>query len=150
MARDFADKSAARQWVWERQRSSSRTHVCRLPGTISGPCSALLEPDTNSKDLPHGQARRRLRLRWDQRGILADPVSGIAVLEYGPTEILPPVGAASTRPARLCRPARQASRAHPRGKPGFLTYRLSAGERWIRTLGPRQNRDRRRAVQGTG
>src|SRR5271165_7696035 len=127
MARDFADKSAARQWVWERQRSSSSIHVCRLPGTISGPCSALLEPDTNSKDLPHGQARRRLRLRWDQRGILADPVSGIAVLEYGPTEILPPVGAASTRPARLCRPARQASCAHPRGKPGFLTYENGFG-----------------------
>src|SRR5271166_4360721 len=67
------------------------------------------------------------RLRWHQRGILADPASGIAVLEYGPTEILPPVGAASTRPARLCRPARQASRAHPRGKPGFLTYENGFG-----------------------
>jgi hypothetical protein len=30
---------------------------------------------------------------WDRRGILADPISGTAVLEYGATEILPPVGA---------------------------------------------------------
>src|SRR5208282_1551842 len=110
-----------------RQRSSSSTRVRRLPGTISGPCSALLEPDPNSKDLPHGQARRRLRLRWDQRGVLAAPVSGIAVLEYAPTEILPSVGAASTHPVRLCRPARQASRAHPRGKPGFSTYESGFG-----------------------
>jgi hypothetical protein len=27
------------------------------------------------------------------RGILADPIRGTAVLEYGATEILPPVGA---------------------------------------------------------
>jgi hypothetical protein len=27
----------------------SSTHVCRLPGTIKGPRSALLEPDPNSK-----------------------------------------------------------------------------------------------------
>jgi hypothetical protein len=31
------------------QRSSSSTHVCRLTGTSSKPCSALLEPDPNSK-----------------------------------------------------------------------------------------------------
>jgi hypothetical protein len=30
------------------ERSSSRTHVCRLPGTTSAPCSALVEPDPNS------------------------------------------------------------------------------------------------------
>jgi hypothetical protein len=30
---------------------------------------------------------------WDRHGILADPISGAAVLEYGATEILPPVGA---------------------------------------------------------
>jgi len=63
----------------------------------------------------------KAQLRWVQRGILADPISGTAVLEYGPTEILPPVGAISKHPARLCRPGRQASRAHPRGKPGFST-----------------------------
>jgi hypothetical protein len=28
-----------------------------------------------------------------QGGLLADPISGLAVLEYGPTEILPPVSA---------------------------------------------------------
>ena len=62
-----------------------------------------------------------------QRGILADPISGTAVLEYGPTEILPPVGAISKHPTRLCRPGRQASRAHPRGKPGFSTLDNGCG-----------------------
>jgi hypothetical protein len=36
---------------------------------------------------------RKTRLCWDQRGIFADHLSGTAVLEYGPTEISPPVGA---------------------------------------------------------
>ena len=67
------------------------------------------------------------RLYWDRRGILADPISGTAVLEYGPTEILPPVGAILKHPARLCRPGRQASRAQPRGKPGFSTLESSSG-----------------------
>jgi len=35
----------------------------------------------------------KAQLRWDQRGIFAVHVCGAAVLEYGPTEILPPVGA---------------------------------------------------------
>jgi len=30
-------------------------------------------------------------------------------------------------PARLCRPGRQASRAHPRGKPGFWTFESGCG-----------------------
>src|SRR5437899_11009880 len=67
------------------------------------------------------------RLYWDRRGILADPISGAAVLEYGATEILPPVGAILKHPARLCRPGRQASRAQPRGKPGFSTRDSSLG-----------------------
>ena len=57
----------------------------------------------------------------------ANPISGTAVLEYGPTEILPPVGAISKHPARLCRPGREASRAHPRGKPGFSTFDSGCG-----------------------
>src|SRR5207253_6099901 len=70
---------------------------------------------------------KKARLRWDQRGILTDPISGTAVLEYGLTEILPPVGAISKHPARLCRPGRRASRAHPRGKPGFSTCARGRG-----------------------
>jgi hypothetical protein len=62
-----------------------------------------------------------------QRGILADPISGTAVLEYGATEILPPVRAISKHPARLCRRGRQAGRAHPLGKPGFSTYESGCG-----------------------
>src|SRR5207302_6102126 len=95
------------------------------PGTISGSRSASLEPDTNSKI--YLTLSPEPRVRWDRRGILADPISGTAVLEYGPAEILPPVGAISKHPARLCRPGRQASRGHPRGKPGFSTCARGRG-----------------------
>src|SRR5947208_16891449 len=54
-------------------------------------------------------------------------VTGTAVLVYDPTEILPPVGALSKHTERLCRPGRQASRAHPRGKPGFWTFESGCG-----------------------
>src|SRR5207247_9373759 len=55
------------------------------------------------------------------------PISGTAVLEYGATEILPPVGTILKHPARRCRPGRQASRAQPRGKPAFSTLESSSG-----------------------
>jgi hypothetical protein len=55
------------------------------------------------------------------------PISGTAVPKYGPREILPPVGAISKHPARLCRPSRHASRSHPRGKPGFSTLESGCG-----------------------
>ena len=124
-------RSADRARLWlspiriQRQRSSLSTRVCRLPGT-SKSCSALVEPDTNSK-IYRTFSPEKARLCWDQRGILVDAISGTAVLEYGPTEILPPVGAISKHPARLCRPGRQASRAHPRGKPGFSTFESGCG-----------------------
>src|SRR5438046_10381470 len=54
-------------------------------------------------------------------------VTDTAVLEYDPTEILPPVAALSKHAERLCRPGRQASRAHPRGKPGFWTFESGCG-----------------------
>src|SRR5712671_7348750 len=53
--------------------------------------------------------------------------TGTAVLEYGATEILPQVGALSKHTERLCRPGRQADRAHPRGKPGFWTFESGCG-----------------------
>jgi hypothetical protein len=82
----------------------------------------LLEPDPNSKIERTIKPGEGSDFVGTIRGIPTDPVSGTAVLEYGPTEILPPVAAVSKQPARLCRPSRQASRAHPRGKPGFSTY----------------------------
>jgi hypothetical protein len=57
-----------------------------LPGTISLRCSALLLPDPIDPD----------PLDYDTAFIHA------AVLEFGPTEILPPVGAISPHHARLC------------------------------------------------
>jgi hypothetical protein len=54
------------------------------------------------------------------RGIPTDPVSGTAVLEYSPTEILLPVAAVSKQPARLCRPVAKPAahtRAESRGSP---------------------------------
>src|SRR5207302_4267004 len=50
-----------------------------------------------------------------------------AVLEYGLTEILLPVGAISKHTAHLCRPGRQAGRAHPRGRPGFSNFESGCG-----------------------
>ena len=100
-----------------------------MPGTLSGSRSALVEPALSAKNLPHDRARRRPRLYRNRSGILADPLSGTPVLEYGATEILPPVGAISKHPARLCRPRRQADRPQPRGKPRFLVFESGAGER---------------------
>jgi hypothetical protein len=54
----------------------------------------LLEPDPNSK-IYRTLNPEKARLRWDQLGILAAHISGTPVLEYGPTEILPPVAAVS-------------------------------------------------------
>jgi hypothetical protein len=52
----------------------------------------LVEPDPNLK-IYRTLSPEKARLRWDQRGILADHINGTAVPEYGPTEILQPVGA---------------------------------------------------------
>ena len=44
------------------------------------------------------------RIRDKIRGRVADPITGGAVLEYGPAEISPPFGQMFPRPACLCRP----------------------------------------------
>ena len=51
-----------------------------------------------------------------------DPISGTAVLEYGATEILPPVGAILTSLRVSGRRGRQANRPQPRGKPRFSAF----------------------------
>jgi hypothetical protein len=79
------------------------------------------------KDPPHDRGRRRPRLYRNRSGILADPISGTAVLEVGATEILPPVGAFSKDPVRLSRPRRQADRPQPRGKAQVLGLRKRRG-----------------------
>jgi hypothetical protein len=42
--------------------------------------------------------------------------------------MMPPVGTISKHPRVSAGPGHQASRAHPRGKPGFSTLKCVAGE----------------------
>src|SRR6516165_359997 len=73
----------------------------------------------------------------------ATNITGAAVPESDPTEILSPVGAISPRHARLCRPRWLLRPATVAEKRGFSTVtgefrretRLSAGGKWIRTFG---------------
>src|SRR5260370_41121793 len=64
---------------------------------MSGQCSALLNPDRNYKDLPYAEPGEVLTSSgpsWHCRHY----ISLTAVLEFGPTETLPPVGAISKHP----------------------------------------------------
>jgi hypothetical protein len=91
-----------------------------VPGAISVQCSALALPDP---------------LHYDTAPIRA------AVLKFGPTEILPPMGATSPHHAGLSRPLLVPPRT-PAGKARLSEVggrnpardRLSAGGRWIRNL----------------
>ena len=99
------------------------------------------EPDPNSK-IYCAFSPAKAGLRSDQRAPSSAPFKGNAVLEYGPTEILPPIGA-NWKTLRVS--------ADPVAKPAALTRaesrvldlrrrmrerdRLSAGGRWIRTSG---------------
>ena len=76
------------------------THVYRLPGTSNGPCSALPEPDLNS---------------------LSHRLIDAAVLEFGPTEIFPPVGAMHRAIPISPDRAAPAGPTHPR-KAGFSPW----------------------------
>ena len=71
------------------------------------------------------------RIRDKIRGRVADPITGGAVLEYGPTEILSPVSPMLPRPVCLCRP-RRSSRLGHRGKPWLLDLerRIPARDRF--------------------
>jgi hypothetical protein len=100
------------------------------------------EPDPNSK-IYCAFSPAKAGLRSDQRAPSSAPFKGNAVLEYGPTEILPPIGA-NWKTLRVS--------ADPVAKPAALTRaesrvldlrrqmrerdRLSAGGSRIRTLGP--------------
>jgi hypothetical protein len=61
--------------------------------------------------------------------IVADHINGIAVLEYARQRYCRRLVCCSRTPASLCRPCREPSRAHPRGKPGFLTPKRKSRER---------------------
>src|SRR6516225_5784470 len=127
--------SAAKAWP---ETCPLSTHVCRSPGTISGPRSVLPEPDPNSKPplsgrLPTSPAARY----WN-----------IARQRY-----LSPVGPMLPRSARLCRPRRSPRPAHPRKTPASrprnansrerqVRTGLSAGGGWIRTVSTASTRPR--------
>jgi hypothetical protein len=119
------------------------THVCRLPGSISGSCSASLEPNPDSKIY---RTLSSARLRWDRRGNLATTSASLRywnsarqrycrqLVRYRKTLASLPTRSPSQQP----RPARKA---------GFLDLRkqlrerdrLSAGGRWIRTFSTAAN-----------
>jgi len=82
------------------------------------------------KDLPHIKPEKgptSLRSAWHRRHL----ITGGAVLEYGPTEILSPVSPMLPRPVCLCRP-RRSSRLGRRGKPWLLDLerRIPARDRF--------------------
>src|SRR4029077_5705359 len=86
-------------------------------------------------------------------------ISLTAVLEFGPTETLPPVGAISKHPGvsadAVAKPSAQTraeSRVLDLRKRLRKRDRLSAGGRWIRTIGTATNRQRlgSRATQWCG
>ena len=121
------------------QPVSSRVHRWLLdPASICKSTAALL-PDASTQQ---GLVARAAEIgkRWPElpvprkravltalRGILADHINGTAVLEYGPTEILPSVDAASKHPARLCRPGSPSQLPRPARKAGFSTFESGCG-----------------------
>ena len=66
-------------------------------------------------------------------GCVADLITGGAVPEYGPTEILPPVGPMLPRPACLCRPRRSSRPGHPRKTAASRPRKANSRERQVRT-----------------
>jgi len=102
----------------------------------------LLNPDPNFKDLPYaepGEVLTSSGSSWHCRHY----ISLTAVLEFGPTETLPPVGEISDHPGvsadAVAKPSAQ-TRAETRvldlRKRLRKRDRLSAGGKWIRTSGP--------------
>src|SRR5712672_1334152 len=73
--------------------------------------------DTRTRSIRRGSGHSTSE-GWDRRRILADHISGTAVLEYGPTEILPQVGtnwkALRVSADRVAKPAAH-TRAESRG-----------------------------------
>src|SRR6202040_3348139 len=106
-----------------RQRSFLSTHVCRLPGSINGSCSASLEPNPDSKIY---RTLSSARLRWDRRGNLATTSASLRywnsarqrycrqLLRYRNTLASLPTRSPSQQP----RPARKA---------GFSTFENDCG-----------------------
>jgi hypothetical protein len=87
------------------------------------------EPDPNSK-IYCAFSPAKAGLRSDQRAPSSAPFKGNAVLEYGPTEILPPIGA-NWKTLRVS--------ADPVAKPAALTRAESRGSRPSKTFaGERQ------------
>ena len=91
----------------------------------SAPCSALREPNPRSTPNRNRQVPANPFTCEPAPPRSSNRAGSTAVL--GPTEILPPVAAVSKYLARLCRPRRHSSRAHPREKPGFSTYESDLG-----------------------
>src|SRR6202048_1807517 len=125
-----------------RQRSSSSTSRLPLAWHDQRIVLGFAEPDPNSK-IYCALTPAKAGLRSDQRAPSSAPFKGNAVLEYGPTEILPPTGAnwktlrvsadPVAKPAALTRAESRGSR---HSKILRERDRLSAGGIRIRTIGP--------------
>src|SRR6516225_5598030 len=139
------------------QMSSSSWRQPKRRGVRAGSARSLVHPPRISGELyprggPGGVGRARqafavllspIRTQSTHGIATATNITGAAVPESDPTEILSPVGAISPRHARLCRPRWLLRPATLAEKRGFSTVtgefrretRLSAGGEWIRTSG---------------
>src|ERR1700738_1752420 len=105
-----------------RQRSSSSTSRLPLAWHDQRIVLGFAEPDPNSK-IYCAFSPAKAGLRSDQRAPSSAPFKGNAVLEYGPTEILPPIGANwKTLRVSADRVAKPAAR-----KAGFSTFEGGCG-----------------------
>ena len=88
----------------------------------------MVEPDPVLK-IYRTLSPENARVRWGPGGILADTIILTAVLEFGPTEILPPVGAISKHPGVSADPAVKPA-AHTRAESrGSRPSKADAGEK---------------------
>ena len=84
------------------------------------------------KDLPHIKPEKgptSLRSAWHRRHL----ITGGAVLEYGPTEILSPVSPMLPRPVCLCRPRPLVPAWTPRKTAASRPRKANSRERQVRT-----------------
>src|SRR6516165_10399264 len=112
------------------QTSCWYSRVCRSLGTISGPCSALLEPIPALSFIDIAESRAAQPALGAAAPTGANRIGDAAVLKYRPIETLPLLSAMLLDLSRLCRPYCPASSPHRRKTLGFSR---NEGEIWRET-----------------